>query len=145
MSRRSIHSMIDSRSSSIDRSIPLRADSAWRRKFSTDTPWISWGYWKARKSPALPRTSGPQAVMSSPWNQIRPSVISYSGLPSRVEASVDLPEPLGPMSACTEPVSMVRSTPLRMGTWCSSAVATWRFSIRNSGSAMVSSVLALSP
>ena len=63
--------MIDSRSSSIDRSMPLRADSAWRRKLSTETPAISCGYWKARNMPALPRTSGPQSVMSSPWKRMR--------------------------------------------------------------------------
>ena len=57
MSSRSIHSMIDSRSSSTERSMPLRADSAWRRKLRTETPAISCGYWKARNMPALPRTS----------------------------------------------------------------------------------------
>ena len=52
--------------------MPLRADSAWRRKLMTETPGISWGYWKARKMPALPRTSGPHSVMSSPLNRIDP-------------------------------------------------------------------------
>ena len=103
MSSRPIHSMIASRSSSIDRSMPLRALSAWRRKLSTETPAISWGYWKARKTPALARTSVGQEVMSSPLKRMRPEVTWYSGLPSRVEARVDLPEPLGPIRAWTSP------------------------------------------
>ena len=68
--------MIDSRSSSTDRSMPLRAESAWRRKLITDTPGIAWGYWKARNIPALPRTSTSQSVMSSPRNRIDPPVTS---------------------------------------------------------------------
>ena len=68
--------MIDSRSSSTDRSIPLRADSACRRNWITGTPGISSGYWKARKMPALPRVSVGQAVMSSPLKQTRPAVTS---------------------------------------------------------------------
>ena len=76
MSSRFIQSMIASRSSSTDRSMPLRADRAWRRKLMTETPGMVWGYWKARKTPALPRTSGSQAEMSSPRNRMRPWVIS---------------------------------------------------------------------
>ena len=76
MPRRAIHSMIDSRSSSTDRSMPLRADRAWRRNCTTDTPGISSGYWKARKSPALPRTSVAQSVMSSPRKRMLPDVTS---------------------------------------------------------------------
>ena len=52
--------------------MPLRADSAWRRKLMTDTPGMVWGYWKARKTPALPRTSVSHSVMSSPLNRMRP-------------------------------------------------------------------------
>ena len=33
----------------------------------TETPAISWGYWKARNMPALALTSVGQSVMSSPW------------------------------------------------------------------------------
>jgi hypothetical protein len=113
MPRRFIHSMIDRRSSSTDRSMPLRADSDWRRNWITDTPAISCGYWKARNMPALARTSVGQSVMSSPWYQIRPPVTSYSGLASRVLARVDLPEPLGPMMAWTSPGRTTRSTPFR--------------------------------
>ena len=38
---------------------------------------------------------------------------SYSGEASRVEARVDLPEPLGPIRACTSPAATVRSTPVQ--------------------------------
>src|SRR5919199_4682924 len=44
-------------------------------------------------------------------------------------ASVDLPEPLGPMSACTSPERTTRSRPLRI---CLSSAWTWRFSILSS-------------
>ena len=112
MSSRSIHSMIESRSSSIERSMPLRADRAWRRKLSTETPGISCGYWKARNMPALPRTSAaPVGDVVALEAGCGPPVTSYSGLPSRVVARVDLPEPLGPIRACTSPAPMVRSTP----------------------------------
>ena len=87
------------RSSSTDRSIPLRAERAWRKKFITVTPAISCGYWKARKSPDLPRSSEDQSFISSPRNLIVPSVISYSGLPRRTAARVDFPDPLGPIKA----------------------------------------------
>ena len=63
----SIHSIISRRTSRTDRSMPRRADSAWRRNWMTDTPGISWGYWNARKMPDLARTSVGQSVMSSPW------------------------------------------------------------------------------
>ena len=60
ISRRSIHSMSDRRISRAERSTPLRALSAWRRKFVTETPGTAWGYWKARNRPALARTSTSQ-------------------------------------------------------------------------------------
>ena len=112
----SIHSMMTKRSSSTDRSMPLRADSAWRKKLMTVTPGMAWGYWKARKMPALPRTSVLQSVMSLPRNRMAPPVTSYSGLPRRVWARVDLPEPFGPISAWTSPSPTVRSTPERIST-----------------------------
>ncbi len=71
-----IHSMMTRRSSSTDRSMPLRAERAWRRNWMTGTPAISSGYWKARKMPALPRTSVGHSVMSSPLNRTRPEVTS---------------------------------------------------------------------
>src|SRR5688572_866056 len=115
MPSRCIHSMIDSRSSSTERSRPLRAESAWCKKLITETPAISCGYWKARNMPDFPRTSAGQVVMSSPLKRIEPSVISYSGLPSSTLASVDLPEPLGPNKAWISPGAIVRSTPRRIG------------------------------
>src|SRR3954452_24939347 len=50
-------------------------------------------------------------------------------------ARVDLPEPLGPMSACTSPERTVRSSPLMI---CLSPAATWRFLISRSGMEEVS-------
>ena len=103
MPRRCIHSIAATRSSSTDRSKPLRADSAWRRNWITETPGISCGYWKARNIPALARSSAGQSVTSSPWNVTVPARTSYSGEPIRVDASVLLPEPFGPMMAWTSP------------------------------------------
>src|SRR3954454_4531170 len=87
---------------------------AMRRKFAIDTPGMETGYWKARNRPACARSSGSPSVMSSPLNVMVPSVISYEGWPMIVEASVDLPEPLGPMSAWISPLLTSRSTPLRI-------------------------------
>src|SRR4051794_4293445 len=87
---------------------------AMRRKFAIDTPGIATGYWKARKRPAWARASGSASGMSSPLKVIVPSVISYSGWPMIVEASVDFPEPFGPISACSSPFETDRSTPLRI-------------------------------
>src|SRR3954471_2777773 len=87
---------------------------AMRRKLAIETPGIATGYWKARKRPAWARSSGSASVMSSPLKVIVPSVISYSGWPMIVEASVDLPEPFGPISACSSPFETDRSTPLRI-------------------------------
>ena len=70
----SIHSIIMSRTSRTDRSMPRRADRAWRRNWMTGTPPIDSGSWKARKMPALPRTSVAHEVMSSPLNRTAPEV-----------------------------------------------------------------------
>ena len=83
--------------------MPLRAPMAWRRNERTGTPATSWGYWKARNMPAFPRSSTGQVEMSSPLNRMRPPVTTYSGLPIRVDASVVLPEPFGPMMAWISP------------------------------------------
>src|SRR3954447_10114100 len=87
---------------------------AMRRKFAIDTPGIDTGYWNARNRPACARSSGSASVMSSPLKVMVPSVISYEGWPMIVEASVDLPEPLGPISAWISPLLTSRSTPLRI-------------------------------
>ena len=75
MPSRSIHSVISTRTSSTETSsVPLRAAMAWRRNWVTDTPSIDSGYWKARKRPALARTSVAQCVTSSPCNRMEPDV-----------------------------------------------------------------------
>ena len=60
MPRRSIHSVMSTRTSSTETSSPLRAAMAWRRNWVTDTPSIDSGYWKARNRPGLgPHVGGP--------------------------------------------------------------------------------------
>src|SRR3954471_16086758 len=102
---------------------------AMRRKLAIDTPGMETGYWKARNRPEWARSSGSASVMSSPLNVIVPSVTSYSGWPMIVEASVDFPEPLGPMSACSSPLLTLRSTPRRISR---SSTRTWRLRISRS-------------
>src|SRR3954454_16889467 len=58
-----------------------------------------------------------------------PWVISYEGWPMIDEASVDLPEPLGPIRACSSPLETSRSTPLRISR---SSTRTWRLRISRS-------------
>ena len=82
------------------------------------------------KRPSRARSSGSASVMSSPRNRICPSVTSKAGLPMITLASVDLPEPLGPISAWTSPASTVRSRPLRI---CCSPTCACRFLISSSG------------
>ena len=72
MSSRFIQSSIDRRTSSTERSSPTRAETAWRRNWMTETPWISSGYWKARNIPAFARTSVGHAVTSSPRKRTVP-------------------------------------------------------------------------
>ena len=104
MPRRFIQSMVARRSSSTDRSMPLRADSAWRRNWITETPGISCGYWNARNMPALARTSVGQSVMSSPWKTDAAvgDLVLGAGR-AACWPRVLLPEPFGPMMACTSP------------------------------------------
>ena len=52
-----------------------------RRKLAMETPGISTGYWKARKIPALERSSGSISRISSPLKITLPPVTSYSGMP----------------------------------------------------------------
>ncbi len=106
----------------------------------TDTPAMAIGYWKARKMPALPRTSAPQEVMSSPLKRMAPEVTSYSGLPSRTLASVDLPDPLGPIRAWTSPAGTTRSRPRRIS---APSALTCRSSISSRGALTRASVLVL--
>src|SRR5215218_1897564 len=106
-----------------------------RRYFVTVTPGIATGYWNAMNSPARARSSGSASVMSLPSRRISPSVTSKFGWPISAFASVDLPEPFGPISAWNSPERTCRSTPLRI---CLSPAETCRFLI--SRSAMVSEV-----
>src|SRR5689334_5205031 len=100
-----------------------------RRYFATVTPGMATGYWKAMNRPARARSSGSASVMSSPLNRIWPSVTSRFGWPMIAFASVDLPDPFGPISAWNSPGRTCRSTPLRI---CLSAAVTCRFLISSS-------------
>src|SRR5262249_22237292 len=86
--------------------------SAVRRNVMVATPGISSGYWNARKMPRAARSSGSSASRSTPSNVTVPPVTSYWSLPASTWASVDLPEPFGPMMAWTSPAFTVRSRPL---------------------------------
>ncbi len=81
----------------------------------TETPGISWGYWKARNIPAFARSSVGHSVTSSPAKLTVPAVTSYSGEPIKAAANVLLPEPLGPMMAWTSPDPTDRSRPRTIG------------------------------
>jgi hypothetical protein len=94
-----------------------------RRYFVIVTPGIATGYWKAMKRPIRARSSGSASVMSSPLKRIWPSVTSRLGWPMMTLASVDLPEPLGPMRAWISPLLTLRSRPFRI---CLSPAWTWR-------------------
>lgn len=76
---RAIHSIVARRSSSTERLMPLRLTGPDARNLDHHTPAISWATWNAKDMPALARTLVGQSVMSSPSNQIRPAVTSYSG------------------------------------------------------------------
>src|SRR4029079_19593658 len=104
-----------------------------RRYFVTVTPGIATGYWKAMNRPARARSSGSASVMSSPRKRIWPSVTSRLGWPMITLASVDLPDPFGPMRAWISPLLTVRSRPLRI--FLSPA---WTCRLRISRSAMCS-------
>src|SRR6478609_3900376 len=94
---------------------PSIAVFAVRRKLETDTPGTSTGYCIARNRPARARSSTLIARTSSPSSVTVPPVTWYFGWPAIEYASVDLPEPFGPMMAWTSPLRMVRSTPRRIG------------------------------
>src|SRR5579885_2231103 len=65
-------------------------------------------------SPSRARVSGSIARRSCPRYSTVPSVTSYSGWPESTRARVLLPEPFGPMMACTCPASIDRSMPRRI-------------------------------
>ncbi len=82
--------------------------------------------------------------MSSPLNTIRPLVSSYAGFASSVLASVDFPEPFGPMSAWTSPGRADRVRPFRIGL-PSAATARSSISSRAWASVTASMIIALCP
>ena len=101
----------------------------------TVTPGTACGYWNARKRPRCARSSAPSSTRFSPSKRISPSVISYAGWPIRAYASVDFPEPFGPMTACTWSRSTARSTPLTISLPVSSC-ETCRFLISSNAIAL---------
>ena len=90
------------------------AFSAVRRKYMFPTPGISTGYWNPRKRPDTARSSGVSARRSLPSRVAVPPVTSARSRPASTPAKVLLPEPFGPMMACTSPGFTVRSRPLRI-------------------------------
>src|SRR5229473_4551824 len=66
------------------------------------------------KTPSRARTSGESSRRFLPSKSTSPRVTSYDGWPARTFASVDLPEPFGPMMACTSPLLTVRLMPFRI-------------------------------
>src|SRR3954447_8315202 len=85
-----------------------------RRYFVTVTPGTETGYWNAMKRPMRARSSGSASVTSSPLKTIWPSVTSSDGCPMIALASVDLPDPFGPIRAWISPLPTERSTPFRI-------------------------------
>src|SRR5277367_4339 len=65
---------------------------------------------------------------SFPSKNTCPPVISYPSRPAKIWARVLLPEPLGPMMACTSPALTVRLIPLRISL---SSTLACRFLISN--------------
>src|SRR4051794_29980477 len=100
-----------------------------RRYLVTVTPGTATGYWNAMKRPMRARSSGSASVMSSPLKRTSPSVTSRLGWPMIALASVDLPEPFGPIRAWMRPFSTSRSSPLRI---CLPSAVTCRLRISSS-------------
>src|ERR1700761_5660867 len=86
-------------------------------------------------SPIRDRSSVSASVMSSPPHRIWPSVTSRLGWPMITLASVDLPDPLGPIRAWISPWPTRRSSPRRISL---SPARAWRFRISSSGIVSVS-------
>src|ERR687897_1044653 len=108
---RSTSARISASTATTSRPAARAADSsrAW-----SDTPGTSVGYCSARKSPACARCHGSSPRRSTPSRVALPPSTSYPGRPMSTWASVDLPDPLGPMTACTSPERTVRSMPRRI-------------------------------
>ena len=68
------------------------------------TPGISTGYWNARNTPLAARSSGSSSSRSLALEQDLAAGHLITGACRRgCRLSVDLPEPFGPMMACTSP------------------------------------------
>src|SRR5438094_5613064 len=80
------------------------------------------------KRPSRARTSGVSSRRFLPSKSTSPPVTSYDGWPARTFASVDLPEPFGPMMAWTSPLLTVRLMPFRISLPSTDA---YRFRISN--------------
>ena len=78
------------------------------------TPGISTGYWNARKYAFLRPLFGlhRQQVLAIVDNFACRHLVEFA--PAITCASVLLPEPFGPMMACTSPALIVRSMPFRI-------------------------------
>src|ERR1700722_3631557 len=122
------------RKSGVENSLSPRAlrwaFSAVRRNVMVATPGISTGYWNARNTPFAERSSGDISKRPSPLNRISPPVTSSPGLPAMTWLSVDLPEPFGPMMACTSPRFTVSERPWRISR---SSTPTCRFLTSSNG------------
>ncbi len=64
--------------------------------------------------PSRPRSSGVSSTMFRPLKRTSPPSTLYPGWPIRVFESVDLPEPLGPITAWTSPLLMPTVRPFRI-------------------------------
>src|SRR3954447_9639047 len=91
------------------------------------TPGMSTGYCIARNTPSRARSSVGIARRSFPSYVTEPCVTSYRGRPASTFASVDLPEPFGPMIACTSPVPTLSVRPRRISL---PSMPAWRLLIR---------------
>src|SRR5437773_11457561 len=128
-------------SSSVPRCLRM-AFTAERRKYALVMPRIATGYWNAKNTPSRARSSGVMAKRSFPSYSADPAVTVYAGCPARTWASVDLPEPFGPMMAWTSPLFTRRSTPRRISFFPTPACrflisrnirhSTWKLENRNS-------------
>src|SRR5258708_6547476 len=95
-------------------SYPRFALMAVRRKLVIEIPGTTTGYWNARKMPRRARASGSIERMFCPLKSTSPPSMEYPGWPMSAYESVDLPDPFGPITACTSPLLMERVTPLRI-------------------------------
>src|SRR2546428_100686 len=101
----------------LDLSLPSKprlALIAVRRKFDIVIPGTTTGYCSARNMPSFARCSGCNFRMSWPLNNAWPLTTLSFGWPIRVCDSVLLPDPFGPITACTSPLLTDSDTPLRI-------------------------------